>query len=106
VVVDVMLKWILIAGLSLMAVSVGVAFAGSSEVSRQLPGSVTINIVTMESLADIGGNGTVDSEDLQAVMDKFNTQSAGGEREDINGDGVIDILDLTLVARLFGREAA
>ena len=39
-----------------------------------------------------------------AVARFLNTHPAGGAREDVNGDGAIDVFDLATVAELFGQE--
>lgn len=83
-----MIKSTFIIVLLLVASSLGIVFSASAEISRPVPGSLTINI-------------TADHRDLVAVTKKFGASIARDEREDINRDGVVDILDLTLVAQFF-----
>ena len=83
---------------------VSVAYGGASEISRSMPGSVTINVVSIQQLADINGSGTIDGPDLTAVTTKLNSEPAPGAPEDINRDGEIDVLDVAIVARYFGQE--
>ena len=53
--------------------------------------------------ADVDGNGVVDIIDLVHVASLFGTK--GQSDADINGDGVVDIVDLVLVANAFGNTA-
>ena len=94
----------LIIAMFVLAFGLSVAFAASSQVSRSVPGSITINLVTIEESADINRDGKIDQQDLLAITRKLDTIAAFGAREDINHDGVVDVLDLALVARFFGLE--
>ena len=87
-----------------LALGLGVAYAASSQVSRSVPGSITIHLVTIEEPADINRDGKVDRQDLLAVTRKLDTLAGLGLREDVNHDGVVDVLDLAIVARFFELE--
>ena len=85
-----------------LLLGLGIAYAASREISRDIPGSVTINIVSIEEILDLERDGSIDHLDLLAISRKLNT--VGGVPEDVNGDGVVDVLDLAVVASYFGRE--
>ena len=87
----------------LVAIGLGIAYAASVEISRDVPGAITINFVSIQESADIDGNGKVDRQDLEAVARKLNSRSDGEVREDINHDGIVDVADLAIVARYFGQ---
>ena len=53
---------------------------------------------------DVNGDGVVNILDLTLVASNFGEQ--GENASDVNGDGVVNILDLTLVAAAFGDTAA
>ena len=53
---------------------------------------------------DVNGDGVVNILDLVAVSAKFGQKNAGNA--DVNGDGTVDIRDLVLVAGAFGAAAA
>ena len=53
---------------------------------------------------DVNGDGVVDIIDLVLVANAFGTK--GNDDKDVNGDGVVDIIDLVLVANAFGDGAA
>ena len=53
---------------------------------------------------DVNGDGVVNILDLTLVASNFGEQ--GENISDVNGDGVVNILDLTLVAAAFGDTAA
>ena len=87
-----------------LALGLGVAYPASATISKPVPGSITINLVTIEESADINRDGKVDQQDLLAVIRKLDTLAGLGLREDINHDGVVDVLDLAIVARFFELE--
>ena len=60
--------------------------------------------VDPQLIADVDGNGVVDIIDLVQVASLFGTK--GQSDADINGDGVVDIVDLVLVANAFGNTAS
>ena len=53
---------------------------------------------------DVNGDGEVNILDLVAVAAKFGEKDAGNA--DVNGDGTVDIRDLVLVAGAFGAAAS
>ena len=68
-------------------------------------GTVTIPPEPAEPiLGDINRDGVVDILDLTIVGARFGQR--GHNSADLNGDGLVDILDLVLVAGAFGGEAA
>ena len=87
-----------------LVLSLGIAYANSTDISRSVPGSITINYLPIQATADINCDGTIDSQDLRAVAGLLNTHPAGVVREDVNDDGAIDVIDLAIVARHFGQE--
>ena len=93
----------MIAAVCLLAFGLGIQYASSAEISRSVPGRITINFLTIQASADIDGNGVVDHRGLMVMAAKLNTYPAGKSREDINHDGLIDVLDLAIVAQYFGQ---
>ena len=87
----------------MFALGLGIAYGASVENSSSVPGGVTINIVPIQASADVNGDGIVDRGDLAAVTRKLGTHPAGRARENINHDGAIDIIDLTIIAQYFGQ---
>ena len=68
-------------------------------------GAVTIPPEPVEEIVgDINRDGVVDILDLTIVGARFGQR--GQNRADLNGDGLVDIVDLVLVASEFGGEAA
>ena len=59
---------------------------------------------TEETVGDINRDGVVDILDLTIVGARFGQR--GHNNADLNGDGLVDIVDLVLVASEFGGEAA
>ena len=59
---------------------------------------------TEEIVGDINRDGVVDILDLTIVSARFGQR--GQNSADLNGDGLVDIVDLVLVANEFGGEAA
>ena len=55
-------------------------------------------------MGDINRDGVVDILDLTIVSARFGER--GANSADLNGDGLVDIVDLVLVANKFGDEAA
>ncbi len=60
-------------------------------------------VITSLLAADVNQNGTVDILDLTLVANNFGTHPIDNPRTDVNGDGNVNILDLVLVARYFGE---
>ena len=110
------IKTALIIALSILVLALGIAYATSVEISREVPGGITINNIIPptptseppkgdpDERADIDGNGVIDFRDLQAIARKLNTHPASGMDEDVNQDGTIDVLDLAIAARFLGQE--
>ena len=59
---------------------------------------------TPQPVADINGDGVVNIQDLTLVAAQFG-QTGEDIAADVNGDGVVDIKDLVLVAAAFGEAA-
>ena len=95
----------LIAALLALGLGLSSAYAASVEISRHVPAGLTINVLPIEASADVDGDSRVDRYDLIAVAKKLGTRPARGETADINHDGIIDVVDLAIVARYFGLEA-
>ncbi|MDP2704040.1 MAG: dockerin type I domain-containing protein [bacterium] len=51
---------------------------------------------------DINGDGCVNIIDLTTIAKRFGEQVQAGSKEDVNGDGVVNIIDLVTAARRFG----
>lgn len=84
----------------------GIAYAASVQVSRPIPSGITVNVLSIQALADIDGNGIVDDLDLEAIRAKLGTRPNGILPEAINHDGIVDLFDLAIVARYFGLEVS
>jgi hypothetical protein len=54
-------------------------------------------------VGDVNGDGCVDILDLTAVGSQFGSTDPDPAAADINGDGVVDIVDVVLLARNFGE---
>ena len=94
---------LVMAGLLVLALTLGIAYATPVEISKSVPGSITLaNILP---LGDVDGDGKVDLQDLPAFASKLDTRSTPGASEDINNDGIIDVLDLATVAQNRGHGA-
>ena len=50
-------------------------------------------------------DGTINHEDLRTVSEALGSTTPNLPWLDINGDGIVDILDLAIVARHFGQSA-
>ena len=53
--------------------------------------------------ADVNGDGSVDIDDLTFVADHFGYIGAGNAA-DVNGDGIVNILDLVVVGKRIGKD--
>ena len=109
----------LVVGLVVLGLGAAIAYAASVEISREVPGSVTINLVThvplptsspvapgrADAVLDVDRSGRIDSADLRAIAIKIGTTVIGEVKEDVNGDGSVDVLDLAGAASHFGQEA-
>ena len=89
--------------LLLLVIALSVAVAYGAQISRSLPGGVAINLVEVESFADVDRSGVVDAEDLLTIVASLNTQPESDAALDMNKDRVVDLLDLVFVAMNFGR---
>ncbi len=89
--------------LVLAALGMTISYA-TVEVSRDVPGTATINLLPIQESADVSKNRKVDNPDLLAIVAKLGSRATAGDPEDVNHDGVIDVLDLALVARHVGQE--
>ena len=67
-------------------------------------GQPTLVTVKTEVKEDVNGDGVVDILDLATVATLFGTKE--DDVADVNGDGVVDIVDLVLVANAFGDVAS
>ena len=94
----------------------GVAFGpeGRTLASGSLDGTVLLweiipkddareNVVPSQVTPDVNGDGVVDMRDLVLVAGRLG--KAAENREDVNGDGVVNILDLVLVAGMIDNAA-
>ena len=53
--------------------------------------------------ADLSGDGVVDGDDLEIVVDTFGQSGPGASGADVNGDGVVNVLDLIELLLAFGN---
>ena len=60
-----------------------------------------IDIVGMEVLADVNVDGIINVLDLVMVAQHIGREKPGNPRVDVNGDGVVNIQDLVIVANNF-----
>ena len=88
----------------LLALGLGISYAGSSEIAKPVQGGVTIFAVPIQASADVNRDGIVNHLDLVDITRKLDTHIVGRAREDINHDRSIDVLDLSIVARYLGQE--
>ena len=96
-------KLTLLLPLLLLALGLGVAVVYGAQVTRPISGGVAINLVEVESFADVDRNGVVDSQDLSSIVGSLNTRPESDVALDMNKDGVVDLLDLVFAAMNFGR---
>ena len=61
-------------------------------------------MISVLFVVDIDGNGKVDQRDLKLIARKLNAHPAGVIREDVNRDGIVDVVDLAIVAWHFGQD--
>ena len=57
----------------------------------------------MEVLTDINVDGIVNVLDIVMVAQHIGREKPGNPRVDVNGDGVVNILDLVVVANAFDQ---
>ena len=66
----------------------------------------TTTVPTVTLLAgDINGDGVIDILDLSVVGSQFGSSSPSPAAADVNGDGIVDIVDFVLLAKNFGARA-
>jgi len=76
----------------------------SKSVSAAAVAGTTVTVPQETLLAgDINGDGVIDILDLVALGSQFGSTSPSPAAADVNGDGVVDIVDIVLVARNFGQ---
>ena len=78
-------------------------------VSASIPGSAVIRLGETGDVlleGDVDRNGVVDIVDLVTVGRLFGTSAEPGAAADVNGDGAISIIDLVTVASQFGARIA
>ena len=86
--------------------SVAVSPEGSTIASGSYDGTVLLWTFPMlptpaEILADVNGDGVVNIQDVVLIAAEFG--AAGGKRTDLNGDGFVNFQDLVLVANALGK---
>ena len=79
----------LIIVLCALAVGVGITSSNPAAIAR----GASLAVTYTAAAADVNGDWNVDQQDLMLVVRRFNTSSSGGAREDVNQDGVVDVLD-------------
>ena len=65
--------------------------------------TVTITLPNPVEDADVNDDGKVDGVDLSIVTRNLNTSPPGDDRADVDRNGVVNITDLAFVARYFGQ---
>lgn len=90
--------------ISMLTFAASLAYATYVQVTRSLPAVVIVLPGTLPEIpGDVDGNGVVNIVDLTLVAASFNTSPPLNPLTDINKDGVVDIIDLSLVAINFGK---
>ena len=74
------------------------------DLTQSPSGQPTLDTEKMEIKEDVNGDGVVNILDLAIVSSLFGT--TGDNDADVNEDGVVDIIDLVLVANAFGDVAS
>jgi minor extracellular serine protease Vpr len=75
-------------------------------VTVSAPAGGTTTVPTVTLLAgDINGDNIIDILDLSTVGANFNSSSPSPAAADVNGDGTVDIVDIVLVAKNFNATA-
>ena len=74
------------------------------DLTQSPSGQPTLDTEKMEIKEDVNGDGVVNILDLAIVSSLFGTK--GDNDADVNEDGVVDIIDLVLVANAFGDVAS
>lgn len=63
--------------------------------------TITCNAISPDCPGDINGDGAIDLADLSILLENFGT-AGGPEDGDINGDGMVDLADLSMLLEVFG----
>ena len=80
-----------------------------AKLAGYLPAKTEVNVIAGQRITlpkvillggDADGNGIIDRVDLKAIGDAFNTTDGNA---DINDDSIVDIYDLVLVGKNFGK---
>ena len=72
-----------------------VSFSGLLSVPVSVPSTIR---------GDLDGNGTVDQDDLNVILDAIGQPAVKPvDARDLNNDGIIDVVDLVLVGGNFAR---
>ena len=82
-----------------MGLFIGIGIGHANSVFRDVPGGITINQLPISASADIDGDGRVGHEDLLAVASSLGRSPSVLAREDVNHDGLVDVVDLAIVGR-------
>jgi hypothetical protein len=80
---------------------------GYYQIDIKLPNGTTAVHHFYRSLGDVTGDGVVDNNDLNEIAAEINLSSATGMTPlngDVNGDGTVSALDLTLATRSKGHK--
>ena len=78
------------------AKGVASGLTGTQHTVGDLDGEIYLKSIGNENLADVNGDGVINILDLVAVANAF-----GEEAPDVNGDGIVNVLDLVTVANAF-----
>ena len=94
---------------SLVAVAAIVSAVAASTIFGTVAVSATVNIVVPPLPEDVDGDGCVGHNDLAIVsrhLPGLDTSSIGGAavRSDVNGDGHVDVEDVSQIALVFGTQ--
>ena len=97
-------KWSVFAAFGTLMLGLGVVLASTTEVTHPVQSHVNITVLRLQWSADVDFSGRVDFDDLAAVTARLCSPAYSGDRVGINQDGVVDVLDLAIVARYLGQD--